>query len=800
VQEGAEVAIGRRVGAIRDPASDVTRRTSESALRSARRGQLREARPDDGPEADDGTWWRFRAPTFSKQTPTTDTTGLGSPVSLQWTALAGEGYWVRWDTSDNGTCDSAWQPNGSATTKPLYGLPVGTYYWQVKTAGSGLEADEGTWWRFTVTVPYVAPDHWKAEYFGNATLSGAPVATVDEGTGFVDHSWGTGGPAGLADHFSARFTRTVPLAAGTYRFTLTTDDGSQFWVDDQLQVNAWGADGLTTHTVDLDLAAGAHALRVQYVEHMGGATARLTWAPVLEVPAGVWTAEYFANMGLSGSPASTVEEVSAFIDHPWGDGGPETLPVDGFSARFTRTLSFPAGTYRFTVVTDDGSRLWIDDQLVIDAWWDQGPTPYTADVTLSAGDHTVRYEFYENSGGAVAQLSWAFTAAPEPEPAASATVTGRSGPADGGPPDQPSALAVVNGAIVALIALGTLALWRLRDRLGRRLPATALFLTALLLVPVQAPAQTPTQVVEYYHTDALGSVRAVTKQVNGEWQVVARHDFMPFGEEVAPPNPPQEKRLFTGKERDSETGLDYFGARYCRAEIGRFTTVDPAMTLAENLVDPQRWNRYNYAKGNPLFYVDPDGRDILVVVKANIVGSSTINRHTAEEMRNDPKLEQVTETVPTYALAIRNDSGASYETEVTRDTNHRGTSSATRGDYRLEREAPPGVYGGRVRTFGNAGDALELLDPKTGSNRLTGPAGTREAIGIHIGPGCSLGCLLLKGGRTGRDDFITEIGRMVDQDRKSNLGTKIRIVLLDRNMTLAPLKIRQHLDLPGGQQ
>ena len=67
----------------------------------------------------------------------------------------------------------------------------------------------------------------------------------------------------------------------------------------------------------------------------------------------------------------------------------------------------------------------------------------------------------------------------------------------------------------------------------------------------------------------------MTKQVDGEWTVVTRHDFMPFGEEVAPPPPPSDKRLFTGKERDSETGLDYFEARYYRADVGRFTTIDP---------------------------------------------------------------------------------------------------------------------------------------------------------------------------------------------------------------------------------
>jgi RHS repeat-associated protein len=70
-----------------------------------------------------------------------------------------------------------------------------------------------------------------------------------------------------------------------------------------------------------------------------------------------------------------------------------------------------------------------------------------------------------------------------------------------------------------------------------------------------------------------------------------------------------DKRLFTGKERDAETDLDYFGARYMRAGVGRFTTIDPAMTIEANLVDPQRWNRYAYVRNNPLRWVDPDGRN-----------------------------------------------------------------------------------------------------------------------------------------------------------------------------------------------
>ena len=127
-----------------------------------------------------------------------------------------------------------------------------------------------------------------------------------------------------------------------------------------------------------------------------------------------------------------------------------------------------------------------------------------------------------------------------------------------------------------------------------------------LLLPTSVLAQ-PGQVVEYYHLDALGSVRVVTNEAGA---VVARHDFLPFGEEWNPPSNAQEKKLFTGHERDAETGLDYFGARYHRPQVGRFTTVDPVYTWSENLVDPQRWNRYAYVRNNPLSWVDPDGRAI----------------------------------------------------------------------------------------------------------------------------------------------------------------------------------------------
>ena len=69
--------------------------------------------------------------------------------------------------------------------------------------------------------------------------------------------------------------------------------------------------------------------------------------------------------------------------------------------------------------------------------------------------------------------------------------------------------------------------------------------------------------------------------------------------------------MITGKERDTETGLDYFGARYFSGAQGRFTSPDRIMVNDERLIDPQRFNLYGYARNNPLKFIDPNGDDIV---------------------------------------------------------------------------------------------------------------------------------------------------------------------------------------------
>jgi RHS repeat-associated protein len=64
---------------------------------------------------------------------------------------------------------------------------------------------------------------------------------------------------------------------------------------------------------------------------------------------------------------------------------------------------------------------------------------------------------------------------------------------------------------------------------------------------------------------------------------------------------------FTGQERDTETGLDFFQARYHGSAQGRFLSPDPAGNFVAELTDPQSWNMFGYVRNNPLSFIDPSG-------------------------------------------------------------------------------------------------------------------------------------------------------------------------------------------------
>ena len=138
---------------------------------------------------------------------------------------------------------------------------------------------------------------------------------------------------------------------------------------------------------------------------------------------------------------------------------------------------------------------------------------------------------------------------------------------------------------------------------------------------------------------------------------------------------------FTGKERDTETGLDYFGARYLSGAQGRFTSPDPFNPILRIrrrsqfnafLSQPQNWNAYAYTWNNPLRFTDPTGENVYLVMytQGNSVGDEELKRAAQTKAADiqksrgfDSKKDQV--MLNAYSERCR----SAFRTDADRDSN-----------------------------------------------------------------------------------------------------------------------------------
>ena len=121
------------------------------------------------------------------------------------------------------------------------------------------------------------------------------------------------------------------------------------------------------------------------------------------------TGAYYSNQLRTFTNAPALVRTDAMVNFNWGSGSPDpSISTDSFTVRWTGAVQPPLNdTYTFYTVTDDGVRLWINDQLIIDDWVDQPPTERSGSLTLAGQQrYNIRMEYYENAGGAQASLSW----------------------------------------------------------------------------------------------------------------------------------------------------------------------------------------------------------------------------------------------------------------------------------------------------------------------------------------------------------------------------------------------------------
>jgi glucose/arabinose dehydrogenase len=268
------------------------------------------------------------------------------------------------------------------------------------------------------STPEQPNESWHASYWNmsngpNAIPGSSPVVSRDEPA--VDHDWGYDAPApGIGtDRFAARWTKTLNLAPGMYQFTPTADDGVRLIVDGVMVVDKWIDEGPTSYPVTLPLDGGPHNVTMEYYENGGGATARLTYSQVGDLPeAPAYQGEYWNTPENIGAPAGfpnrppDLTRDDPDIGFEWYDGSPAPqIAADHFMARWTRTDVLSAGVYRFSGAADDGIRVYVDNTPIVDMWQLQNAT-YSVDKVILGGSHTIRVEYFENGSGARAIMDY----------------------------------------------------------------------------------------------------------------------------------------------------------------------------------------------------------------------------------------------------------------------------------------------------------------------------------------------------------------------------------------------------------
>ena len=288
-------------------------------------------------------------------------------------------------------------------------------------------------------TPTLAPGlAWRGEYHAGPSLEGSPQLVRDDAA--IDFVWGSAPPApGLnSTGYSVRWTRTLYFSAGRYRFFGESDGGVRIWVDNQLILDRWGGvEG--SYSTEFRLDQGSHTLVVDYGQRRQPAAIRFSWETLGPAPSFPdWRGTYFNNRDLAGSPAT--ERNDRTIDFDWSDRSPAPgLGTENYSVRWSRTLDFSSATYRLSVRSDDGVRVYVDGRRVIDEWRDMSDNrTYSAELWLS-GPRSLVVEYYQRQGAARVRFWWEqVTATPTRTPTRTPTPAPRTPYADASPAFGPA--------------------------------------------------------------------------------------------------------------------------------------------------------------------------------------------------------------------------------------------------------------------------------------------------------------------------------------------------------------------------
>jgi hypothetical protein len=296
----------------------------------------------------------------------------------------------------------SWQPGQRPHQSAPTIVPAGVHLLKLEYFERTGSAAISLGWRRTDLYP-----RWQGDYYNNAWVEDDWLYRQDDSS--IEFDWGTDCPDYLScDSFSIAWRATPVFEAGTYRFHIYADEGYQLLVGGtKVKEGGWfDAQPGGAQDVTYDMAVPSLQYRnIQFNFHdRGGPAEARLFIQKLGQPK--WTAEYYDNETLSGTPVKTREEEVVFYD--WGEGKPiAALPsADSFSVRWSGQRYFHSGFYHFGLFADDGVRLSIDGELLVNQWH-YGRAEYHSLYTyLTAGYHDVKIEYFEHTGQAEIRFWW----------------------------------------------------------------------------------------------------------------------------------------------------------------------------------------------------------------------------------------------------------------------------------------------------------------------------------------------------------------------------------------------------------
>ena len=269
----------------------------------------------------------------------------------------------------------------------------------------------------STTNPKSCPDsQFLAEYFDNIKLEGQSVGSkCDQKIDMVNlrQDSVTINGKNMSANWSVRWTGKVNFEKSNYTFRMRSDDGSRLFIDDKKVIDSWiDQDGRNPNFYKADLD-GSKTIKMEYYQKYGGYIAELNWEKTSNkeqnpksCPDGQFLLEYFNGKELQGEVLGSRCENKIDFNQPRYTAPTKVWPPYNWSIRFTGKVNFEPGKYKFTMLSDDGSRLFIDNQKVIDSWIDQnGTVPNFYEAELS-GLKTIKMDYYQTGGGSLAKLNW----------------------------------------------------------------------------------------------------------------------------------------------------------------------------------------------------------------------------------------------------------------------------------------------------------------------------------------------------------------------------------------------------------